>query len=259
MSKTEGGERTNLCEGERQTERDDARKELNSINVGSEEVALNSLAPCLSAPAEMETSFPKGKDVCSQPKNVHSSVMIVVNDGKRHDTELLKLDLGVVPLAKLAECFEANALFEEDCLMCKKFLETQAQEVDLGDWVEDEGIAQTVKGKVRTLSLRVALPPAPSCPETTRVKVTCHVYATESRIMLETTSMSLDVPYGETFTIAICDVFTVVHGHVQLVRHCDIEWMQSNWMKGVLEKLVRGQVRADAACFAELVKAHFLT
>ena len=159
--------------------------------------------------------------------------MIDVNDGKRHATELLKLDLGAIPLAKPAEFFEANAWFEEGCLMYKKFMQAQAREVDLGDWVKDEGIAQKLKAKVRTLSLQVALPPAPLCPETTRTKVTCHVCATESRIILETTYMSLDVPFGETFTIAICDVFTVVHGHVELVRQCGIEWFQSNWMKGV--------------------------
>ena len=109
--------------------------------------------------------------------------MIVVNDGKRHDTELLKLDLGAVPLAKLPECFEANAWFEEGFLMYKKFMQAQAQEVDLGDWVVDEGIAQKLKAKVRTLSLQVALPPAPLCPETTGMEVTYHVYATESRII----------------------------------------------------------------------------
>lgn len=208
---------------------------------------------------EAECVHNQKKSTGFKTQEPRSSVMIDVNDGKRHDTELLKLDLGAVPLAKLAECFEANAWFEEGCLMYKKFMEAQAQEVDLGDWVEDEGIAQKLKGKVRTLSLRVALPPAPLCPETTRMKVTYHVYATESRIILETTTMSLDVPYGETFTIAICDVFTVVHGHVQLVRHCGIEWLQSNWMKGVLETMVRGQARTDAERFAELVKAHFLT
>ena len=74
--------------------------------------------------------------------------------------------------------------------MYKKFMQAQAQEVDLGDWVVDEDIAQKLRGKIRTLSLRVALPPAPLCPETTGMEVTYHVYATESRIVLETTSVS---------------------------------------------------------------------
>mmetsp|Transcript_26042 Transcript_26042/g.68408 ORF Transcript_26042/g.68408 Transcript_26042/m.68408 type:complete len:616 (-) Transcript_26042:171-2018(-) len=169
---------------------------------------------------------------------------------------LCSIDLGDLPIAPLMQTLESPDWLTEGSLMYKKFASQSAKEQELGVWLENEGIAAKLKGKVRTLTQRVAIPPGPMCPETSRISMTWHLNSSpeQETVLLESVSMTLDVPYGETFNVCICDQFKRCGGTLKMTRFLALEWVQSTWMKRMIETNVREQVKKDGELFAKMVK-----
>merc|ERR1712151_1457236 len=102
-----------------------------------------------------------------------------------------------------------------------------------GPWASGQGAAVNVKGKVRSVEYQMSLPPAPMCPQETRCTATWHVVASPYKVVLESVTMSLDVPFGTSFNVVTCDTFTSdeASGRTHMVRTCGIEWVEVIWMR----------------------------
>ncbi|CAJ1350734.1 unnamed protein product [Effrenium voratum] len=110
-------------------------------------------------------------------------------------------------------------------------------EVDLG-LIPLEDIRKDLEGdwEVRSMSMRVPVPPAPMCPKESRCACTWHLVADEKRLLLESVIMSLDVPYGTCFNVIKCDTFSVdPTGNILFERKLSLEWVKFCWVKALVE------------------------
>jgi len=171
--------------------------------------------------------------------------------------QLLELDLGWVPLEPLGRALEAEDWQAPGSLMAAYLERTGATEVSVGPWARGAAAAQ-VQGKVRSLEMQVPVPPGPMRPERTRVSITWHVVAEPTRVIAESVTMSLDVPYGDCFNVVATDTFSVAPetGRTLMVRQCALEWVKSTWMQAIVEASATGQVIQAGQMFAELVQLH---
>eukprot|EP00439_Symbiodinium_sp_Y106_P050130 s994_g6.t1 len=126
-------------------------------------------------------------------------------------------------------------------------------DLEISAWSDGSSFASVVKGKVRTIEMRSPVPPAPMCPKETRVQSTWHVVILEDKVLLESVSMSLDVPCGTNFNVIACDTFSVQDGKLKMVRTCGIEWLQSTWLKSMIEQNVPPQLAAVGERMAKVV------
>mmetsp|Transcript_23166 Transcript_23166/g.65382 ORF Transcript_23166/g.65382 Transcript_23166/m.65382 type:complete len:671 (+) Transcript_23166:86-2098(+) len=168
---------------------------------------------------------------------------------------LLDVDLGEIPLALLADNLLSDDWTSEGGVMAKYFKETGAWDMEIGPWAKG-GPAGKVKGKIRSIDMRVPVPPAPMCPKETRCTSTYHVVADERRIVLESVTMSLDVPYGDSFNVISADTFTINEetGQTRMVRTCGLDWVKSTWMRGMIEANVPPQLTIAGQRVADVVQ-----
>lgn len=171
--------------------------------------------------------------------------------------ELLRADIGEVPLKLLEATLLQDDWLAEGSLTARYFRVSGAHDIQVGPWAVG-GAAALVSGRVRSLEWRTPLPPAPLCPKETRCTGTWHVAADDSRVILESVSMSLDVPYGDTFNVITCDTFSIDEktGRTCMVRTCAIEWVKSTWMQSVLETNVALEVGKAGAHMRDAVKQY---
>eukprot|EP00931_Biecheleriopsis_adriatica_P102325 TRINITY_DN77310_c0_g1_i1.p1 TRINITY_DN77310_c0_g1~~TRINITY_DN77310_c0_g1_i1.p1 ORF type:complete len:653 (+),score=153.40 TRINITY_DN77310_c0_g1_i1:28-1986(+) len=157
-------------------------------------------------------------------------------------------ELGDLPLATLAEWLEADDWEAEGTFMAASLEDQGASERQIEPWAsEDHAEAKKVHGKLRTLKMRVPVPPQPMCPPTTMVEQTVHVWVEADQVTKETATLSLDVPYGTCFRTVICDTFTVTAGGAtQMERRFGLEWLQSTMMKSMIEMNVPPNLIEDA-------------
>jgi len=140
-----------------------------------------------------------------------------------------------VPLAAVSAAIEADNWESPGGLMTGYFKEMGAQELEIGAWVEGTSLLGAVKGKVRSVDMRMPVPPAPMCPKDTRVQSTWHVVSLPDKLVLESVTMSLDVPYGTCFNVISCDTFTDTGNGLKMVRTCGVEFVQSTWLSHLVE------------------------
>jgi len=166
--------------------------------------------------------------------------------------QLFSIDVGILPLSVLAEQLEADNWMEPDSLMVEYFdTMSKAKDVDIGPWAK----SNKVDGLVRPVQMRVPVPPAPMCPEETRVSSTWHVASSTSKVVLESVLMSLDVPYGDCFNIVVVDTFHVDTrtGRTHMMRVLAIEWVKSTWLKNMIETNVNSEIKAAGERWAKLI------
>jgi len=130
-------------------------------------------------------------------------------------------------------------------------------ERDIGPWEDRDGghrLATQMRGKLRIVKLRNPVPPQPMCPETTMINQSFHVLAEEDRILAETSTMSLDVPYGDSFNVVIRDKFTIEGGVIMMERSFGLDWVKSTFMKSMIESNVPANLVKDAERMSALLK-----
>mmetsp|Transcript_104271 Transcript_104271/g.270302 ORF Transcript_104271/g.270302 Transcript_104271/m.270302 type:complete len:644 (+) Transcript_104271:40-1971(+) len=183
--------------------------------------------------------------------------MILTQKGVAKQVTLLEVDIGEVPLAALAERLLQDDWQAQGSLMGMYFEEAGAWDVEVGPWAVG-GAAAQVKGKVRSVDMRVPVPPAPMCPKETRCASTWHVVVDSTRVLLESVNMSLDVPYGDCFNVVACDTFTVNKetNRMQMVRTCGVDWVKSTWMKSMVEANVPPEVTKAGERVANVVRRY---
>merc|ERR1712032_673643 len=98
---------------------------------------------------------------------------------------LVEVDIGEVPLDLLSTEFAAEDWQVDGGLMQLYFMALEAVNLEIHPWASGEGAATKLKGSVRSGCFRVPLPPAPMCPESTRVTATWHLHVTPSKIVME--------------------------------------------------------------------------
>lgn len=167
---------------------------------------------------------------------------------------IFEADVGEIPLEKLGEALIADDWKSEGGLMARYFKATGTQDLDIGEWADGGASIAAVEGKVRSIEMRVPVPPAPMCPKQTRVTSTWHVAVFEHQVLLECVAMSLDVPCGTCFNTVSCDTFTVEKGRMKMVRTCGIEWIQSSWTKSLVESNAPPQLAKVAQTLAGVVQ-----
>mmetsp|Transcript_140637 Transcript_140637/g.366138 ORF Transcript_140637/g.366138 Transcript_140637/m.366138 type:complete len:641 (+) Transcript_140637:88-2010(+) len=178
-------------------------------------------------------------------------------DEKVTTTEpILDMDIGEISLEELAEALEVDDWQAVGNLMTRYFEALRASDMEVGPWASGQGAAARVKGKVRSIEMKVPVPPQPMCPPETRCLSTWHVVSTPSKVVLESVTMSLDVPYGTCFNVIACDTFTIdeVTGHTRMCRACGIEWVKSTWLKSMVEASVPGEVQKLALNWVDVLK-----
>jgi len=111
---------------------------------------------------------------------------------------ICNVDVGEISLEALADTLLADDCLQEGSLLKIFFDSMGVHDIQVGPWATGGAVAN-VKGKVRSVELRTPLPPNPMCPKETRVTSTWHVFADSSKVVFEQVSMSLDVPYGDSF------------------------------------------------------------
>ena len=171
---------------------------------------------------------------------------------------VLEADLGVVSLELIKNDLEMEDWMGAGHLMAMQFKDLRAYNIELGPWLlgSDAGKGSKVQGKLRSMEMRVPVPPAPMCPKESRVTCTWHVVTDESRVLLESVLMSLDVPYGTCFNVIKCDTFRVDAntGHTLFERRLSLEWVKSCWVKALVEANVPKEIKLDGLKFVEVVK-----
>merc|ERR1712087_6599 len=123
--------------------------------------------------------------------------------------------------------------------------------MEVGPWASCEGAIARGQGKIRSVECRAPVPPMPLTPKETRCSATWHLVVSPSEVVLESVSMSLDVPYGTTFNVIYCDTFSLdtVTGHIHVVRRCGVEWVRSQFM--VPKSLVETNCQQQGATYGE--------
>lgn len=152
--------------------------------------------------------------------------------------------LGEISLELLGQSLESDDWKDPDSLMAFYWEETGAMDLDISLWSDGSSFASVVKGKVRTIEMRSPVPPAPMCPKETRVLSTWHIVVLPDKVLLESVTMSLDVPCGTMFNVISCDSFTMQDGKLKMSRTCGVEWLQSTWLKSMVEQNVPPQLKA---------------
>eukprot|EP00425_Heterocapsa_triquetra_P043970 CAMPEP_0195067532 /NCGR_PEP_ID=MMETSP0448-20130528/12555_1 /TAXON_ID=66468 /ORGANISM="Heterocapsa triquestra, Strain CCMP 448" /LENGTH=101 /DNA_ID=CAMNT_0040098953 /DNA_START=1 /DNA_END=306 /DNA_ORIENTATION=- len=93
------------------------------------------------------------------------------------------------------------------------------------------------------------------CPKETRATATWHVVASPAKVVLETATMSLDVPYGTSFQVVVCDTFTATEsGTTRMVRTWGVAWVKSCFMKSLVEANVPIELEKSAHRMIEVLK-----
>ena len=171
---------------------------------------------------------------------------------------ILTADLGIVPLEAIKTDLEMDDWLSDGHLMAMQFKDLKAYNIELGPWLlgKDAGTGSKVQGKLRSMEMRVPVPPAPMCPKESRVTCTWHVVSDDSRVLLESVLMSLDVPYGTCFNVIKCDTFCLNAdtGHTRFERRLSLEWVKSCWVKALVEANVPREIKLDGEKFVEVVK-----
>jgi len=72
-------------------------------------------------------------------------------------------------------------------------------------------------------------------------------------VVLESVTMSLDVPCGTNFYVIVCDTFTQEEGKINMVRMCGVEWVQSTWLKNLVEQNVPVELTKVGARMANVI------
>mmetsp|Transcript_98206 Transcript_98206/g.306379 ORF Transcript_98206/g.306379 Transcript_98206/m.306379 type:complete len:563 (-) Transcript_98206:110-1798(-) len=177
-------------------------------------------------------------------------------EAERLDTkEIFEADIGEVPLELLASTLLQDD-WMTDGLMAARFRDLGARDMEVGPWASGTGAATRVRGKLRSLGMRIPPPPAPMCPSETRVTSTYHVVSEAGHVILESSTLSLDVPYGTYFHVVICDTFSV-HGdtgRTQMTRNFALQWEKSTWMQSMIETAVPEQLLKDAQRLADVTQ-----
>eukprot|EP00928_Gymnodinium_smaydae_P045275 TRINITY_DN30202_c0_g1_i1.p1 TRINITY_DN30202_c0_g1~~TRINITY_DN30202_c0_g1_i1.p1 ORF type:complete len:600 (-),score=57.77 TRINITY_DN30202_c0_g1_i1:199-1941(-) len=191
----------------------------------------------------------------AQPAKRKKSTLLA-EKGLHHSSgaaqQLFSADIGLVSLDVLGKEFEADQWTEPGGLMFEFFHTiSKAKDLDIGPWAS----RHSVEGLVRDVQMRVPVPPAPMCPEHTRVTSTWHVVRNSSRVVLESVIMSLDVPYGDCFRIITVDTFTVdeASSTTRMVRVMELEWLKSTWIKSLIETSVHTEVTAAGKRWSKLI------
>ena len=122
---------------------------------------------------------------------------------------ILLAELGKIPLQAIQLDLESNDWEAGLNLMSMHFQDLKMQNIELGPWVSGTSSGSKVQGKLRSMSMRVPVPPAPMCPKESRCACTWHVVCEAEKCLLESVIMSLDVPYGTCFNVIKCDTFTI--------------------------------------------------
>lgn len=169
--------------------------------------------------------------------------------------EIFDADLGAITLEALAKTLEADDWKHPRSLMGSYFREMGVTEMEIQPWSCGHSHKTKVEGKMRSIDFRCPVPPAHMCPKDTRVQSTWHLAVLNNRIVLESSSMSLDVPCGTSFNAVACDTFTVKDGRMKMVRTCGVEWVQSTWMKMPVEANVPLELAKVGQKFANLIMA----
>lgn len=169
---------------------------------------------------------------------------------------ILDQDVGFIPLKIIATELDAADWQAGEGLMPLYFRDLRAFDTQISAWARG-GAAARVRGKVRSIQMRVPVPKIAMCPEHTRVTCTYHVVCTDTEVVLECTTMSLDVPYGKCFNVITCDTFFVDQdsGHTRMVRTLGIEWIENVWMKSIVEANVRAEVEKQGNRWVEVIAA----
>jgi len=156
-------------------------------------------------------------------------------------------------LDKLAEDLERDDWKDPSSILSFYWEEMNIRSLEIGEWADGCSFTSPVKGKVRSIEMRASVPPAPMCPKDTRVQSTWHVVVLEGLVLLESITMSLDVPYGTNFNVITCDSFTAENGQLKMTRTCGIDWVQHAWTKSMIERGVPPQIAAVGQRMANVV------
>mmetsp|Transcript_65761 Transcript_65761/g.175163 ORF Transcript_65761/g.175163 Transcript_65761/m.175163 type:complete len:371 (-) Transcript_65761:29-1141(-) len=161
-------------------------------------------------------------------------------------------DIGAAALDTLARALEVDDWESTKQLMALYFQSVKAEDLVIQEWTTLHG----VKGKTRTVEMKVPVAPMPMCPAETRVHQTWHVSSAPAKIILESVTTSLDVPYGTTFNVVVCDTFTCKENStcVHMVRTCAVDWVSSIWLTSLVEQNVHTQVREAGERWAGLLQ-----
>lgn len=173
------------------------------------------------------------------------------------DSSIFSADLGKMPLATLGEWMQADDWEAEGTMMLAILVEGGSTERDIGPWEDPDGagLARQVQGKLRKIKMRVPVPPQPMCPPTTRIDQNCHVLVEDGKVIKETSTISLDVPYGDYFNVIIRDTFTLTDsGVIHMERVFGLEWVKSTMMKSMVETNVPPNLVKDAEKIATVMK-----
>mmetsp|Transcript_52617 Transcript_52617/g.117991 ORF Transcript_52617/g.117991 Transcript_52617/m.117991 type:complete len:657 (-) Transcript_52617:18-1988(-) len=168
---------------------------------------------------------------------------------------ILLEDLGKIPLPAIQTDVESNDWETDLNLMAMHFKDLNMHSIELGPWVAGDAHGSKVQGKLRSMSMRVPVPPAPMCPKESRCACTWHVVSGDGKVVLESVIMSLDVPYGTCFNVIKCDTFTIdKSGNTILERKFSLEWVKGCWIKSLVEASVPKEIKADGVQWAELIR-----
>eukprot|EP00928_Gymnodinium_smaydae_P014219 TRINITY_DN15174_c1_g5_i1.p1 TRINITY_DN15174_c1_g5~~TRINITY_DN15174_c1_g5_i1.p1 ORF type:complete len:621 (+),score=82.46 TRINITY_DN15174_c1_g5_i1:295-2157(+) len=146
-------------------------------------------------------------------------------------------DLGELSLEALGRELGGDGSWEADPnggLMATYYSKVGARNMDIGAWAEG-GASGNVQGKARSIEYIKPLPPKPLCPRESRIQQTVHVVVSEEKVILEQSVMTLDVPAGTAWILWVRDTFTSCDGRVRMQRDCACEWLQSCWIKSMIE------------------------
>lgn len=173
------------------------------------------------------------------------------------DKQLLDVEIANISLADFGKALE-DSNWNAGSLMALWFSSEGIKNLEVGDWATGTGAAAKVKGKVRSVTGVAPVPPAPMCPEETRITTSWHVFVADNKVIVENVTMSLDVPYGKCFNAVVCDRFTATEdGKLRLERMWGVEWVKSTFMRGLIESNVPVQLKLAGDRFVEVIKKHF--
>jgi len=167
-------------------------------------------------------------------------------------------DVGKISLSDLAEWWQADDYLTPGSFTASYYNSQGATEFDFEAWEDRSTHAQAAKvhGKLRLLKMRVLVPPAPMCPATTKIDQWCHVWSQDDQVIKETSTISWDVPYGDSFKVVIRDTFTVDGGTMQMKRTWGLEWLKSTMMKSMIESNVPSNLIKDAEKMAAFMRTY---
>jgi len=180
--------------------------------------------------------------IVSDPVSRANTTILADKGLHQSQVEVVTSEIGAISLESLGQALESEDWKSPGQLMAMYFEEVQAEDLEVHEWTSLAG----VHGKARSIDMRVPVPPAPMCPKETRCQSTWHVSVSKSKVVLESVTMSIDVPYGTSFNVVVCDTFTCSEGSDQIcmVRSCALDWVSSIWLKKMVEQNVPIQIKA---------------